>query len=94
MRVEILILNEKFKTGIGRRSQEKYEMLTVRGADKSLPKEARCKSILEITLAKEDNGYFGRLEDNTVTIDILEIKGEFGGCVQASGKLYLPPENL
>jgi len=68
-------------------------MLTVRGADKSLPKEARCKSILEITLAKEDNVYLGRLEDETVTIDILEIKGEFSGCVQASGKLYFPAPN-
>jgi hypothetical protein len=90
MRTTLLILNETYKTGVGRTSGEKYEMLTVRAADKSLPKEARCKSIMEITLAKEDNDLRGKLEDETVEVDILEIRGEFRGSVQAAGRLVRP----
>jgi len=87
MRTKVLVLSEKWKVGVARRSGEAYEMLTVRVVDKSEPKAARCKSILELTLAKEDNAYRDHLEDETLEVDILEIKGEFGGVVQGNARI-------
>ncbi|MCX6882291.1 MAG: hypothetical protein NTV12_07275 [Verrucomicrobia bacterium] len=88
MRITVMVILETYRTGTGKKSGERYEMLTLRCVDKSLPKEARCKSLLEITLAKEDLTYRGSLEDEVLDLDILEIKGEFGGCVQGNGKVF------
>jgi len=88
-----MILNEIFKTGVGRTSKEPYAMLTVRCVDKSEPKAARCKSVLELTLAKEDNAYKDQLEDEIIEIDLLELRGEFRGCVQGSARIVREAES-
>jgi len=94
MRITALVLSENYKTGKGRSSGQPYEMLTVRVADKSMPKESRCRTILEVTLAKEDNSYRGQLEDQTIELDITELKGEFQGCTQASGRIVREADAL
>jgi len=94
MRITALVLSENFKTGVGKSSKAPYEMLTIRVADKSLPKESRCRTILEVTLAKEDNSYRGQLEEQTLEIDVIELKGEFQGCTQASGKIVREAQSI
>jgi len=87
MTIPVLVLSETYKTGTGRVSKQPYEMLTIRCIDKSMPKATRTKTVLEVTLSKEDVAYRGQLEDELVTIAISEIRGEFGGCAQASGSI-------